>query len=88
MKVGGWEVAGNAIEQGTVETFDAEMGLGVVITPVGDWYPFHCTAIAGGSRLIDTGREVMFVIGPGGPGRWEAHQVMPIAGPRVGEASR
>jgi cold shock CspA family protein len=81
VKIGGGEVIGPAIEQGTVETFDTESGLGVVITALGDWYPFHCTAIAGGSRRIDVGREVAFAVGPGGPGRWEAGSVVPLGVP-------
>jgi cold shock CspA family protein len=71
-------VAPGATERGTVETFDSGLGLGVVITALGDWYPFHCTAITDGSRQIEVGRDVTFVVGPGGPGRWEARQVMPL----------
>lgn len=62
---------------GAVTRYDADAGLGEVAT--GDrTYPFHCTAIADGSRLIEVGRAVAIVIGPGGPGRWEAVAVRPL----------
>jgi cold shock CspA family protein len=35
-------------------------------------WPFHCTAIADGSRTVETGRRVRFDVVPGLLGRWEA----------------
>ena len=64
--------------QGTVERFDDDAGLGELSTPEGERYPFHCTAITDGSRTIEVGRTVAFVIGAGGPGRWEARSVRPL----------
>jgi cold shock CspA family protein len=69
-------------EMGHVESFDVEVGLGVVAAADGRSYPFHCTAISNGSRRIEAGRRVVFVVGAGGPGRWEALVVTPVeAGP-------
>ena len=40
----------------------------------GEWL-FHITSIADGTRQIDIGQRVAFVVEPGGPGRWEAKHV-------------
>lgn len=45
----------------------------------GTRYPFHCTQIAGGSRTIDVGTPVSFVVLPGRGGRWEAADLQPIS---------
>ncbi|MEM7341758.1 MAG: cold shock domain-containing protein [Actinomycetota bacterium] len=65
------------LHPGFVATYDADVGLGTIDDGAGQSIPFHCTAIAGGSRQIAVGTAVTFVIGAGGPGRWEAHQVTP-----------
>jgi cold shock CspA family protein len=57
---------------GTVDTFDEPRGLGAVRSDDGAVLPFHCTAIADGSRTITEGRAVRFVVVPGREGRWEA----------------
>lgn len=67
------------LRTGTVETFDAEEGLGRVVDGAGGSWQFHCTAITGGSRQIPVGADVSFEVGPGGPGRWEAFEVTPSA---------
>ena len=41
-------------------------------------YPFHSTAISGGSRQIDEGQAVSFVVVPGRGGRWEATTLVPV----------
>ena len=64
---------------GTVLDFDVDVGLGHVESTAGERFEFHCTAIADGTRAIDVGRRVGFVVGPGGPGRWEALSVVPVA---------
>lgn len=46
---------------GRVSTFDAPRGLGEIVTAEGTVYPFHCTEIADGTRLIDVGTNVRFV---------------------------
>ncbi len=64
---------------GVVVDFDADRGLGR-LRPDGDdgLVVFHCTAIADGTRRIDAGSVVAFVIGPAGPGRWEAISIRPL----------
>ncbi len=64
---------------GTVQSFDAHAGLGTVAEGDGSSYTFHCTAISDGSRTIDEGTRVEFDLGAGGPGRWEAFAVTPLA---------
>jgi cold shock CspA family protein len=60
--------------RGRVAEFDEARGLGVVDGD-GTRYPFHCTAIADGTRTIDVGASVTFEVRPGGMGRWEATSV-------------
>lgn len=63
---------------GTIDSFDADAGLGVVVDAAGRRHGFHCTAITDGSRTIDPGRIVAVEIGPGGPGGWEATVIVPV----------
>jgi cold shock CspA family protein len=60
---------------GTVTAFDAQAGLGEVIAEDGATYPFHCTAIADGSRTIDAGTPVTFTVVAGHLGRLEATDI-------------
>lgn len=62
--------------EGTVETFDFEAGIGTVLGEDGAVLGFHCTEIADGSRTIDVGATVSFVVGPAGPGVWEAKNLV------------
>lgn len=62
------------IHQGEVATFDEERGLGTVRSPDGEW-PFHCTAIADGSRRIEVGARVSFRVVAAALGRWEATEL-------------
>ena len=82
---------------GTVATFDVDSGLGTVAVsdpdrtvavsdPDGTSYGFHCTEIADGTRSIEVGTQVAFVVGPAGPGVWEAKQLRSI-GRRVVDGS-
>lgn len=64
---------------GSVEAYDSDAGLGVVVAGSGRW-PFHCTAIADGSREIDPDTTVAFQVRPAGPGRWEAFGVARLEG--------
>ncbi|MGH9105146.1 MAG: cold shock domain-containing protein [Acidimicrobiales bacterium] len=66
--------------KGKVEAFDVEAGLGQVRAEGGRLYSFHCTDIAGGSRQIDVGAAVEFVVVPGHRGTWEARNVTPEPG--------
>jgi cold shock CspA family protein len=61
--------------KGKVESFDPDAGLGELRAVDGQLYLFHCTEIADGSRLIDVGAAVEFVLAPGHRGRWEARAV-------------
>jgi cold shock CspA family protein len=45
---------------GTVVAFDVDAGLGEVATDGGEVFGFHCTAIAGGGRVISAGTVVVF----------------------------
>lgn len=58
--------------QGTVRTFDERRGLGEIEADDREMFPFHCTAIADGSRRIAPGTNVEFDVVAGLPGRWEA----------------
>jgi cold shock CspA family protein len=60
---------------GVVEEFDEQRGLGTILADDGDAVPFHCTAIADGSRTVEAGRRVQFRVTPGLSGRWEATRV-------------
>lgn len=64
---------------GVVEDFDATAGLGTVAERrTGRTWMFHCTTISDGTRSIEPGTRVAFVVRAGGPGRWEAFDVTPI----------
>ncbi len=70
-----------ALRLGTVTEFDVHRGLGRLapIDRVDQTFEFHCTAIVDGSRTVDPGTRVAFVVGAAGPGRWEAVEVQPLA---------
>ncbi|HEY8544511.1 MAG TPA: cold shock domain-containing protein [Acidimicrobiales bacterium] len=57
--------------------FDEPRGLGVITTSDGAELPFHCTAIADGTRTIPVGERVRFEVVPGRLGRWEAAGITP-----------
>jgi cold shock protein len=61
--------------EGVVASFDDPRGLGVVRSEDGTEYPFHCTAIADGTRTIDEGARVQFEVVAGHMGRWEAARI-------------
>jgi cold shock CspA family protein len=63
---------------GTVAGFDEARGLGTVAAEDGRELPFHCTAIADGSRTIGVGTRVAFVTGPGHLGRTEARALVAV----------
>jgi len=62
---------------GRVSAFDEHRGLGEVTEAAGAVYPFHCTAIADGTRSIEVGAAVAFEVVPGPLGRWEAGAITP-----------
>lgn len=62
-----------AARQGTVKSFDVGSGLGTLVDDSDQSvYPFHCTAMTDGSRMIDVDQRVSFSVVAGGGGRWEA----------------
>ena len=62
---------------GQVSAFDEHRGLGEITAKDGSVYPFHCTAIADGSRTVAVGTAVEFDVRPGRLGRWEAARIEP-----------
>ena len=62
---------------GSVTSFDSHRGLGEITADDGSVHPFHCTAVADGSRTIEVGTAVRFALVAGPLGRWEAGEVAP-----------
>ncbi len=58
-----------------VVRFDPTVGLGAVEVD-GTAHPFHATAIAGGSRMVAVGAEVVVVLEPGHGGQYWATSVL------------
>jgi len=67
-----------ALHLGLVTAFDDDRGLGTVTDRSGRQWPFHCTAIADGTRHIDVGAAVAFVACSGPLGRDEARELTPL----------
>jgi len=65
--------------RGQVRAFDERRGLGEIETDDGTTIPFHCTAIADGSRRIAPGTPVEFDVVAGLLGRWEAAAIQKLA---------
>lgn len=63
---------------GAVVEFDEHRGLGTVRRDDGVEYPFHCVAIADGTRTIAVGTRVSWRVTPGRLGRWEAMGITPV----------
>jgi cold shock CspA family protein len=61
---------------GVVAAFDADRGLGTVRGEDGREWSFHCARISDGSRSVEVGQAVAFIVGPGAPGQWEAVSVV------------
>jgi cold shock CspA family protein len=66
-----------ARRNGAVVEFDEPAGYGQVEDGSGERWFFHCTAIADGTRRIDTGAAVSFELVAGRLGRWEASDLRP-----------
>jgi cold shock CspA family protein len=64
---------------GVVAEFDEARGLGTIRADDGAELPFHCTAIADGTRTIPVGQRVAFDVVAGLVGRWEAASIAPAA---------
>jgi cold shock CspA family protein len=61
-----------AIYSGRIATFDEHAGRGEIEARGGMHFPFHCTAIADGTRTIDPDPAVKFRLVPGPLGALEA----------------
>ena len=48
--------------RGTVSSFDIDVGVGEVVSADGEVFPFHCTAIEGGARVIAEQAAVVFTL--------------------------
>ncbi len=64
--------------RGVVVSFDADRGLGIVRADDATELGFHCTRIADGTRTVDVGAQVVFIVVPGAPGRWEASGIVKL----------
>ena len=71
-------VARNSAGERVVESVRRARGLGEVRADDGAVLPFHCTAIADGSRTVAVGLPVRFTVVAGRLGRWEATQLVPL----------
>ena len=76
MAAGDLQPVGRSPAIGNVAEFDDPRGLGVLEYGPGLRLGFHCTAITDGSRAIEVGRPVLFVVRPGHGGRLEAREVV------------
>lgn len=63
---------------GRVTSFDFDRALGTVTSDEGAEFGFHATAIADGSRTIDVGTRVAFVIAAGLGGHLEARGLVAV----------
>ncbi len=63
---------------GSVTSFDDLVGTGMVGAADGSEWPFHCTAMADGTRTIDPGTVVTFRLVAGHHGRWEATDLVSV----------
>jgi len=63
---------------GRVIEFDEHVGLGVVADGADETFPFHCTQIVDGSRTIDVGTSVVFVVVENRPKGPEAYEISKI----------
>jgi cold shock CspA family protein len=62
---------------GRVTSFHRARGIGTVTQDgAGDVFDFHATAIADGSRTIEEGAAVSFIVAPGHRGRYEARSLV------------
>jgi len=65
--------------RGRVAAYDEHRGIGEVTDAEGHSLPFHCTAIADGSRTIPSGVEVDFRVVNGPLGVTEATEIRRVA---------
>jgi CspA family cold shock protein len=73
-------IGSTARQRGAVRTFDERRGVGEIAADDGATVPFHCTALADGTRRIAAGTRVEFDVVAGLPGRWEAAVIEKVSG--------
>ena len=62
---------------GRVVAFDPQRGTGLIRGDDGTERSFHATRLTDGTRSVEVGTDVAFVVGPGPrPGSWEAVEVV------------
>ncbi len=66
---------------GRVSAFDEQRGLGSIADEAGHEHGFHCVALADGSRTIEVGAAVVYVVVPGHLGRLECRSVRRLPPP-------
>jgi hypothetical protein len=66
-----------AVYSGRIASFDDFAGRGEIEAGGGMRFPFHCTAIADGSRAIAPDTAVKFRLAPGPLGALEATRITP-----------
>jgi cold shock CspA family protein len=64
---------------GTVVSFDVDAGIGEVASDEGEVFGFHCTAIAGGERVISVGVAVVFSLRAFHRGELQASDLLRVA---------
>jgi cold shock CspA family protein len=70
-------MAAAAPRLGRVVAFDAPRGIGLIRGDDGVEQAFHATRLSDGTRAVEVGAAVAFVVGPGArPGSWEAVEVV------------
>jgi cold shock CspA family protein len=69
------------ILKGVVVSFDAKLGIGVIASREAGSVRFHCTEIADGSRSIERGSRVVFLLRPSPVRGWEAVSVTKVGFP-------
>ena len=66
-----------AVYSGRIASFDDHVGRGEIEARGGMRFPFHCTAIADGTRTIAADTPVKFRLRPGPLGALEATAIKP-----------
>lgn len=65
-------------QHGTVDTFDSHACLGTIVDSAERRWPFQCTSLVDGSREVDPGTPVTFVVARRHGGTFEADLIAPI----------
>lgn len=55
-------MSASTLQTGTVTQFDRRVGLGEITDGEGRIWPFHCAMLTDGTRTIEVGTAVQFII--------------------------